>query len=109
MTLPEMLQELPTACDVGCKKNSQGFIESWTGYKLHISTADGGLPLSGILTSASVHDSQVIIPLLTMNFERAVNLYDLCDAAYCDPSIENYSRSLNHVPIILKTAVKARV
>lgn len=100
MTLPEMIADLPQECNVGCKKNSQGYIEKWTGYKLHISTADGGIPLSAILTSASLHDSQVSIPLMAMTAQRSVNLYDLFDAAYDDKRIDNYSRSLNHVPII---------
>ena len=34
-----MLADLPTACDVGCKKNSKGYKEIWTGYKLHIDVA----------------------------------------------------------------------
>ena len=37
--LGQMLADLPTACDVGCKKNSQGHKETWTGYKLHIDVA----------------------------------------------------------------------
>ena len=39
MTLPEMLDDLPTDCDVGTKKNSKGYRDTWVGYKLHI---DGG-------------------------------------------------------------------
>ena len=54
-----MLADLPTACDVGCKKNSKGYKETWTGYKLHIDVACGQIPVSCVLTSASVHDSQV--------------------------------------------------
>ena len=38
--LGRMLADLPTACDVGCKKNSKGY-ETWTGYKLHIDVACG--------------------------------------------------------------------
>jgi hypothetical protein len=53
MSLPEMLDDLPKACDVGTKKNSQGYKSSWIGYKLHIDAADGGIPISCILTSAS--------------------------------------------------------
>ncbi len=34
MTLEEMLDELPRACNVGTKKNSKGYKESWIGYKL---------------------------------------------------------------------------
>ena len=50
MTLPEMLDELPKACDVGVKKNAKGVLEKWVGYKLHIDAADGGVPVSCILT-----------------------------------------------------------
>ena len=58
MTLPEMLDDLPQSCAVGTKRNAKGYQESWIGYKLHIDAADGGIPLSCILTSASVNDSQ---------------------------------------------------
>ena len=54
-----MLADLPTACDVGAKKNSKGFKETWVGYKLHIDVACGQIPVSCVLTSASVHDRQV--------------------------------------------------
>src|ERR1700722_10596235 len=64
--LGQMLADLPTACDVGCKKNSKGYKETWNGYKLHLDVACGQIPVSCVLTSASVHDSQVAIPLMTM-------------------------------------------
>ena len=41
MNLPAMLDDLPTACDVGTKKNSKGYKTTWVGYKLHIDVADG--------------------------------------------------------------------
>ena len=50
MTLPEMLDDLPQSCAVGTKRNAKGYQESWIGYKLHIDAADGGIPLSCILT-----------------------------------------------------------
>ena len=46
MTLVEMLDDLPHACDVGTKRNAKGYKESWIGYKLHIDAGDGGIPLS---------------------------------------------------------------
>ena len=49
--LGQMLADLPTACDVGCKKNSKGYKETWTGYKLHIDVACGQIPVSCVLTS----------------------------------------------------------
>ena len=100
MTLPEMLADLPQSCAVGTKRNAKGYQESWIGYKLHIDAADGGIPLSCILTSASVNDSQVAIPLATMTAERVTNLYDLMDAAYDAAEIRAHSESLGHVPII---------
>ncbi len=81
MGLSDMLDDLPKACDVGSKKNSKGYKTSWTGYKLHIDSADGGIPISFVLTSASVHDSQVAIPLSKISSERVTNLYDLMDSA----------------------------
>ena len=100
MTLPEMLDDLPQACDVGTKRNAKGYKESWIGYKLHIDAGDGGIPFSCILTSASVNDSQVAIPLATMSAARVTNLYDLMDAAYDAAEIRAHSESLGHVPII---------
>jgi hypothetical protein len=39
--------------------HGKGHQESWIGYKLHLETIDGDFPVSAVLTSASVHDSQV--------------------------------------------------
>ncbi|MFQ5592421.1 MAG: transposase [Phycisphaerae bacterium] len=100
MTLLEMVADLPTECDVGTKKNSKGYKESWVGYKLHLDVADGQIPVSCLLTSASLHDSQVAIPLATMTAERTTNLYDLMDSAYDSPLIREHSAALGHVPII---------
>ena len=100
MTLAAMLADLPRACDVGAKRNAKGHQETWTGYKLHIDTADGGVPISCVLTAASVHDSQVAIPLATITAGRVTNLYDLMDSAYDVAAIKRHSRELNHVPII---------
>ena len=99
-SLEENLKGLPSNCDHGCKKNSQGYKESWIGFKLHMDFADGGIPVSCILTSASVHDSQVAIPLMQMSASRVENLYDLMDAAYDAEAIRNYSESLGHKAII---------
>jgi hypothetical protein len=100
MSLLAMVADLPKDCDVGTKKNSQGYKESWTGYKMHIDTADGGIPISCLLTSASVHDSQVALPLATMTAQRVTSLYDLMDAAYDSVIIAEHSQRLGHVPII---------
>ena len=100
MTLPAMLDDLPTDCDVGMKKDSKGYQSTWVGYKLHLDVADGQIPISCLLTSASLHDSQAAIPLATLSAERTTNLYDLMDAAYDAEPIRQHSRSLGHVPLI---------
>ncbi len=100
MTLAEMNADLPSACNVGTKRNSKGHKTSWIGYKLHIDASDGGIPVSCILSSASLHDSQVAIPLAEMTNQRVSSCYDLMDAAYDSPLIESHSRSLGHVPLI---------
>ena len=64
------------------KKDSKGYKSTWVGYKLHIDVADGQIPISCLLTSASLHDSQAAIPLATLSAERTTNLYDVMDAAY---------------------------
>ena len=99
-TLSQMLADLPTACGVGGKRNAKGHITHWIGYKLHIDTADGDIPISCLLTSAALHDSQAAIPLAYMTASRVTNLYDLMDSAYDAPEIWEHSRSLGHVPII---------
>jgi hypothetical protein len=103
--LGQMLADLPTACDVGCKKNSKGYKETWIGYKLHIDVACGQIPFSCVLTSASVHDSQVAIPLMTMTSARVSYLYDLMDAAYDAAAIHDQSRALGHAPIVDRRAL----
>lgn len=100
MTLEEMLNDLPRVCDSGTKLNSKGYPVYWVGYKLHLDVADGQIPISCILTSASVHDSQVALPLATMTAQRVTNLYDLMDAAYDTQIIREHSRSLGHQAII---------
>jgi len=99
-SLEENLADLPRDCDWGCKKNSQGKVECWRGYKLHLDSIDGDLPLSWLVTSASVHDSQPAIPLAQMSAERVISLYDLSDAAYDAAPIREMCARLGHVAII---------
>jgi hypothetical protein len=96
----ENIKDLPILCDVGTKIDSKGHKKSWIGYKLHLDCIDGDIPVSAILTSASLHDSQVAIPLAQMTAERVTNLYDLMDAAYDAPQIKAYSEKLGHIAII---------
>lgn len=98
--LDRMLADLPRNCDIGAKANSQGRQNYWRGYKLHLDVADGQIPVSALLTSASVHDSQAAIPLMTMTTGRVQYLYELMDSAYDAGQIHAHSQQLNHQPII---------
>jgi hypothetical protein len=99
-TLGQMLKDIPKACNRGTKCNAQGYKVSWNGYKLHLDTADCGVPIAAILSSASMHDSLAAIPLSLISAQRVTNLYDLMDAAYCSTELREHSRSLGHVPLI---------
>jgi hypothetical protein len=99
-TLAQILKNIPAACDRGTKCNAQGYKVSWNGYKLHLDTADCGVPIAALLSSASMHDSLAAIPLSLISAQRVTNLYDLMDAAYCSTELRDHSRSLGHVPLI---------
>lgn len=92
--------ELPTDCDWGCKRNSKGKIEKWKGYKLHLVVGDGDIPLCAFLSSASMHDSQAMIPMMQRASASFDYFYDLADAAYDAAGTRAMSQSLNHVPLI---------
>lgn len=100
MSLEQMLRDLPQACNVGCKPNTHGHKEYWNGYKLHVDVIDGHIPISCLLTSASLNDNQVAIPLAVMSAQRVTSCYDLMDAGYDCEAIREHSRKLGHVPII---------
>ncbi len=96
----QMLADVPTQCSLGGKRGSNGQIQYWRGYKLHVDVADGQIPVSALLTSASVHDSQVAIPLMHESSAKVTYLYELMDSAYDAAGIHRRSRELGHVPII---------
>ena len=95
-----MLEGVPTACDIGGKKGNNGYTFWWRGYKFHFDVADGQIPISALLTAASVHDSQVAIPLLEMSSKRVTYLYEIMDSAYDASAIYQASADRNHQPII---------
>jgi hypothetical protein len=100
LTPAQMIAELPRVCDVGCKTDSNGHKYTWVGYKLHLDVADGQIPISCLLTSASLHDSQTAVPMAEMTAQRVTNLYDLMDRGYESAQIQQHSEKLGHVPII---------
>src|SRR3974377_326849 len=99
-SVAEMRAELPTACDIGLKRNAKGFTRSWIGYKLHLDVCEAGIPVAAILTSASTHDSQVAIPLARPSQQRVTWCYDIMDAAYDAQSIVEDCLGQGRIPVI---------
>lgn len=100
--LDQMINDLPKQCDIGMKKSGQGYTMTWKGYKVHAAVDDHCIPLAVIVTSASLNDCEVAIPLASKANQVVINFYDLMDAAYDHPEIKEQSKSLGHVPVIDK-------
>lgn len=99
--VPEIaLLELPMRCDVGGKTNSKGNKEYWVGYKFHVRVDERCVPLAAVTTAASVHDSQVAIPLMKLSDRRVTSLYELMDRGYDAAPIWQAAEAAGHVAII---------
>jgi hypothetical protein len=94
------LSKLQKDCAWGCKKNSQGKVSYWKGYKLHLDVTDIGLPITAIVTGANVHDSQAAIPMEKLTEKKVRHLYSLMDAAYDAKPISDYIQSRDRIPLI---------
>lgn len=99
-TPQQALADLPQLCNKGKKRNAQGHLNTWVGYKLHLDVACCGVPITAALTSASVHDNQVSVPLARLSAQRVTSLYTLMDAAYDSEALRQLERQLGHVPIV---------
>jgi len=100
MSIEEALKTLDTRCSWGCKKNSQGNVSYWKGYKVHLDVTDCGIPVSVVVTGANVHDSQVAIPLERMTETRVIHLYALMDAAYDSDTIRSFIEGRDRIALI---------
>lgn len=108
MTLEEMINDLPTDCNIGRKTSSSGHPYVWIGYKYHLAIGDHGIPIAAMLTSASMNDSQAAIPLSIIAKQRVESFYTLMDGSYYANGIIEHVKSQNQVPII-DTAPKGEV
>ena len=70
------------------------------GRKGHLNGADNQIPITVLSTGASLHDSQVAIPLATITASRVTSPYDLMDSAYDAAGMLAHRRGLGHRPII---------
>lgn len=100
--LEKALSDLSKLCDKGMKRSAQGYTQIWKGYKLHVSINDDCIPLATVITSASVNDCEVAIPLIRKSNTVAKNLYYLMDAAYDHPEIKELCTSTERVALIDK-------
>ena len=96
----KMLAPISTSTDIGRKINAKGNGYAWIGGKLHLGVVDGDIPITALYTCASVHDSQVAIPVINETTRRVEYLYDLCDKAYHSEPIVAFSKGCGHTPII---------
>jgi hypothetical protein len=94
------IAKLNKKCSWGCKKNSQGNVDFWRGYKLHMDTSDTGFPVFACVTGANVHDSQLAIPMEKITESRVKSCYSLMDSAYDCKAIIAFIRSRGRIPII---------
>ena len=94
------LAELPTACDWGTKRDAHGKTKHWKGGKIHAVVIGEGIPVAVKYTSASLHDSQAMMPLMKLASGRVDYGFDLADAAYDSLHISEASIELGHVPVI---------
>ena len=66
------LRALNTICCWGCKRNSQGNVSFWKGYKLHLDVTDIGIPVTAVVTGANVHDFQLAIAMEKLAERKAI-------------------------------------
>ncbi len=98
MEVDQMLKDLPKDGTVGCKRNAKGHTTKWIGYKLHMDTADDGVPIRCMITSASMYDRQAALPRSRITEQRGTYLYEIMDRAYDAEALYAESRA----PIIDK-------
>jgi len=99
--LEQMIADLPKQCSLGVKTSSKGHQQYWRGYKLHWDVVDGGrFPVSCLLTGASVHDSQVALPLMEMSRKHVHWKCDVMDSAYDAKAIRQRCTQLGHQALI---------
>ena len=99
-TPEESLDALNKNCSFGCKKNSQGNVSFWKGYKLHLDISDCGFPITACVTGANVHDSMLAIPMEKITEQRVTFCYSLMDSAYDAKTIKDFVNSCDRIPII---------
>lgn len=86
----EMMNGISKECDFGSKVSSKGHRLNWIGYKLHVDVADGCIPISCKLTSASVSDALMAIPLSLISSQKVTAFYEVMDKGYYVNAVEEF-------------------
>jgi hypothetical protein len=94
------LEGIDKECAWECKKNSEGNVSFWKGYKLHLDASGIGFPLTAVVTGANVHGSQLAIPMEQLTEKKAPFCYSLMDSAYDSKVIDEFIMSHGRIPII---------
>lgn len=94
------LSDMNKSCAWGVKKNSQGNMSYWKGYKLHLDVTDLGIPVTALVTGANVHDSQLAIPMEQITGKKISWQYSLMDAGYDADTIISFIKSQSRLPLI---------
>lgn len=103
-----MLGDISTDCDFGSKVSSKGHRLNWIGYKLHVDVADGLIPISCKLTSASVADPIMAIPLSIISSQKINSFYEVMDKAYYVKAIQQFIDSQERKALISECAKTTR-
>jgi hypothetical protein len=99
--LEHNLLRVPEPCGFGVKRKGHGHSYCWKGFKLHVAVTDGDIPVAAVVSCASLHDSQMIIPLMQKCRRSGLDwVCDLADSAYDAATIRHYSRSNRRIAII---------
>jgi hypothetical protein len=81
-------------------QNSQGYIETTKGYKLHLDVSDTGFPITAVITGATIHNSHLAIPMEKQTEGKVQFFYSLMDSGYDADTITQYILSRDRIPII---------
>jgi len=94
------LERFNKKCSTGAKRNSQGNMSYWKGYKLHLDVSDWGYPITAFVTGANVQDCLLAIPMEKMTEQKVTFCYSLMDKGYDANLIHSFIKSRERVPII---------
>lgn len=102
---PQTVLDLPQEPAWGAKRNPQGNVFFWYGYKIHVALdTQSEMPVAFWVVSANVHDKTVFLPLLRLLKEKLPGLhfrFYIADEAYDSRDIYEAVRNEFHAQAII--------